>query len=176
MNGSNCLVVHQRVGVWPTSSLPKFFRCFFRIPENTSCILNTMLVFDVLKHQAISTHSADYMLIVLVQFHTKILHLQITTLDKKWKQIPICLEVKGRQYNVSFLILPFTMTSKIAQLTLQQNVCNETQRCSFIAYITISLGTKVVVYLGICCMQDDVVNVFFRHCNYVNHGHRALLL
>ena len=36
----------------------------------------------VLKHQAVSSHNADYIIIVLGRFHTEILHLEGTILNK----------------------------------------------------------------------------------------------
>ena len=53
------------------------------------CVFNTTATDAmILKHQARSSHSAEEILIALVQFYTKILHLQRTTLEKKifWKK------------------------------------------------------------------------------------------
>ena len=52
----------------------------------------------VLKHQAISSHNAEKIFIVLDQFHTKILHLLQKTLEYKitfWKNIPSFFSVKS---------------------------------------------------------------------------------
>ena len=49
----------------------------------------------VLKHQAISSHSADMIFILLDKFQTQILHLLLKTLENKVtfeKNIPSCLK------------------------------------------------------------------------------------
>ena len=52
--------------------------------EMHGCILSTLATDAlVLKHQAISIHSADKIFIVLDHFHAKILHLQWTRLENK---------------------------------------------------------------------------------------------
>ena len=56
--------------------------------EMLGCVFNTTATDAmILKHQARSSHSAEEILIALVQFYTKILHLQKTTLEKKYFEI-----------------------------------------------------------------------------------------
>ena len=67
--------------------------------ETHGCVISTVAADAlVLKHQAISIHNPDYTLIVLDQFHMKILHLWWTTLENNitfWKIWPSRLRVKS---------------------------------------------------------------------------------
>ena len=78
------------------------------------CIFSTVATDGlVLPHQAISTHSADSMFIILDQCHTKILHLQWPTQANRikfWNKISRCFRVKiiiGRSSMMQLINLTF---------------------------------------------------------------------
>ena len=66
------------------------------------CVLSTVATDTlVLRHQAISIHSADQVFIVLDQLHTKILHFLWKTFEKwitSFKKCIICFRVKSSQW------------------------------------------------------------------------------
>ena len=78
--------------------MPGFISLTLKHRETHGCVVSTVATDTlVLKHQAISIHSANQTFNVLDQFHIRILHSWWTTLENKitfWKKWPSRLRVK----------------------------------------------------------------------------------